>query len=119
MVTGISDIHKMMRTNYKCSKPIKIHYWFYKYFREDLFLHDLGMMPFHKCSEINDKEKMYELFKDMFLTVVNRHAPLKTKTIRRTQAPFMNMELSMHRSKLRNICNKTKSIETWEAFKKQ
>ena len=72
------------------------------------------MMPFQKCSEINDKEKAYELFKDMFLTVVKSHAPLKTKTIRGTQAPFMNKALSsviMHRSKLRNIYNKTKSIK--------
>ena len=66
------------------------------------------MVPFHKCSEIDDKEKAYELFKDMFLTVVNRHAPLKTKTIRGTQASFMNKEsnsaiIMMHRSKLRNV----------------
>ena len=80
------------------------------------------MLPFHKCSEIDNKKNAYELFKDMFLTVVNRHAPLKTKTIRGIQAPFMNIELSsaiMHRSKLKNIYNKTKSIEAWEAFKKQ
>ena len=34
----------------------------------------------------------------------------------------MNKELSsaiMHRSKLRNVYNKTKSIEAWEASKKQ
>ena len=58
----------------------------------------------------------------MFLTVVNRHAPLKTKTIGGIQSPFMNKELSsaiMHRSKLRNVYNKTKSTEAWEAFKKQ
>ena len=111
MATGISDVHKMiltsMRANYERLKPIQIRYRSYKHFREDLFLHDFGMMPFHKCSEIDDKEKAYE---DIFLTVVNRHAPLKTKTIRGTQAPFMNKELSsasMHRSKLRNVYNKT------------
>ena len=104
VATGLSDVHKMiltsMRGNYERLKPIQNRYRSYKYFREDLFLHDLGMMPFHKCTEIDDKEKAYELFKDMFLPVVNRHAPLKTKTIRGTQTPFMNKELSnaiMHR----------------------
>ena len=118
VATGISDVHKMIltsiRANYERLKPIQIRYRSYKHFREDLFLHDLGMMPFHKYSEIDDKEKAYQLFKDMFLTVVNRYAPLKTKIIRGTQAPFMNKELSgaiMHRSKLRNVYNKTKSIE--------
>ena len=126
VATGISDVHNMnltsMRANYERLKPVQIRYRSYRHFREDLFLHDLGMMPFHKCSEIDDKEKAYELFKDMFLTVVNRHAPLKTKTIRGTQAPFMNKELSsaiMDRSKLGNVYNKTKSIEAWEASKEQ
>ena len=126
MATGISDVHMMiltsMRANYERLKPIQIRYRSYKHFREDLFLSDLRMMPFHKCTEIDDKEKAYEVFKDMFLTVVNRHAPLKTKTIRGTQAPFKNKELSsaiMHRSKMRNVYDKTKSIEAWEAFKKQ
>ena len=111
-----------MRANYERLKPIQICYRSYRHFREDLFLHDLGMLPCHKCSEIDDKEKAYELFKDMFLTVVNRHAPLKTKTIRGAQAPFMNKELSsaiMHRSKLGNVYNKTKSIKAWEASKKE
>ena len=58
----------------------------------------------------------------MFLTVVDKHAPLKKKPIRGTQARFMNKELSkaiMHRSKLRNIYNKTKTTQAWEAFKRR
>ena len=44
------------------------------------------------------------------------------KLVRGTHAPFMNKELSktiMHRSKLNNIHNKTKTKESWEAFKRQ
>ena len=80
------------------------------------------MMPFHTCRDITNKDAAYDLFKQMFLTVVDKHAPLKKKPIRRTQAPFMNKELSkaiMHRSKLRNIYNKTKTTQAWEAFKRQ
>ena len=118
--------HKMvlttMRANYERLKPIQIQYRSYKYFREDIFLRDLGMMPFHKCRGITNKCAAYDLLKQMFLTVVDRHAPLKKKLIRGTQAPFMNKELSkaiMHRSKLRNIYNKTKTTQAWEAFKRQ
>ena len=86
MATGIGDVHKMILTsmrvnNYERLKPIQIHYRSQKNFREDLFLNDLGMMPFHKCSEINDKEKAYKLFMDVLLTVINRHAPLKKKNL--------------------------------------
>ena len=90
VATGLSDVHKMilrfMTANYEHLKPIQIRYRSYKHFREDLSLYDLEMMPFQKCSEIDDKENAYELFKDMFLTVVKSHAPLKPKTIRGTQA---------------------------------
>ena len=108
--TGVSDFHKMvlttMRANYERLKPIQIQHRSYKYFRKDIFLRDLGMMSFHKCRDITNKDAAYDLFKQMFLTVVDKHAPLKKKLIRGTQAPFMNKELSkdiMHRSKLRNI----------------
>ena len=42
------------------------------------------MVSFHKCSEINDKEKVCELFKDMFLIGVNWHALLKTKSFEKS-----------------------------------
>ena len=116
VATGVGDFHKMvlttMRANYERLKPIQIQYMSYKYFRKDIFLRDLGMMPFHKCRDITNKYAAYDLFKQMFLTAVDKHAPLKKKLIRRTQAPFMNKELSkaiMHRSILRNIYNKTKT----------
>ena len=41
--------------------------------------------------------------------LLNKHAPMKKKSIRGNNAPFMNKTLSkafMHRSKLKNIFNK-------------
>ena len=61
VATGISDVDKMIltsiRANYERLKPIQIRYRSYKRFTEDLFLHDPGMVPFHKYSEIDDKGK--------------------------------------------------------------
>ena len=55
IATGVSDFHKMVlttrRANYEGLKPIQIQYRSYKYFRKDIFLRDLGMMPFHKCRD--------------------------------------------------------------------
>ena len=79
-------------------------------------------MPFHTCMDMNNKEAAYASFKNMFKKVVDKHAPMKSKRIRGTHAPFMNKEFSkaiMHRSKLKNIQNKTKTKESWEAFKRQ
>ena len=58
----------------------------------------------------------------MFKTIVDQHAPLKTKFVRGTRAPFMNKEFSkaiMHKSKLHNMHKKLKTKELWEAFKRQ
>ena len=60
-------------------------------------------------------------FRQAFKTIVDQHAPLKTKFISGTHAPFMTKELSkaiMHKSKLHNMHKKLKTKESWEAFKK-
>ena len=111
-----------MRANYERLKPTKIQYRSYRNFSEKDFLRDLQNMPFHTCMDMDDNEAAYSSFKDMFKKVVDKHAPMKSKLIRGTHAPFMNKELSkaiMHRSKLKNIHNKTQTKESWEAFKRQ
>ena len=46
----------------------------------------------------------YDDFKEIFIKVLNLHAPMKKKLVRGNNAPFMNKYLSkafMHRSKLK------------------
>ena len=55
-------------------------------------------------------------------TILDKHAPLKTKYIRGNNAAFMNKELGkaiMKRSKLKNNFNKNKCNENWRLYKKQ
>ena len=56
------------------------------------------------------KETMsYDDFKEIFMKVLNLHAPMKKKLVRGNNAPFMNKDLSkafMHRSILKNKYNK-------------
>ena len=110
------------RANYERLKPIEIQYRSYKNFDEDKFIQDLQKLPFINCKQIENKDAAYDLFKNMFKTIVDQHAPLKTKFIHGTHAPFMNKELSKainHKSKLRNTHKKLKTKESWEAFKRQ
>ena len=126
VATGVSGFHKMvlttMRACYERLKLNKIQYRTYKNFNEQNFLKDLGNTPFHLCKDMNDKILAHEQFKNMFKLVTDKHAPIKSKFIRGTHAPFMNKELSkaiMHRSKLKNLRNKINTRESWEAFKRQ
>ena len=57
-----------------------------------------------------DKEIMsYEDFHEIFIRVLDRHAPIKTKKVRGNNGPFTTKALSkeiMHRTKLKNNFNK-------------
>ena len=90
--TGISDLHKMtittMRVSYQRLQPIKVQYRSYKNFQEKLFLKDLKKQSFEKCRNIIDKDDAYDHFREIFVSVVNKHASLKTKFIRGNHAPF-------------------------------
>ena len=61
----------------------------------------------------------YNKLKNIYNTL-EKHAPLKSKTVRRNQAPFMNKELSkaiMTKSRLRNRHLKYTSRENFLAYK--
>ena len=64
----------------------------------------------------------YDDFKECFLAQVEIYAPLKRKTVRANNSPFMNKGLSkaiMIRSRLKNKYNRNPSIENKNAYKKQ
>ena len=119
--TGLSDHHKMtvtiLKTYFKKLKPSIVKYRCYKYFEEFSFKTEL------KQNLKTKKDNMkYDDFKNVFMSVLNKHAPTKEKIIRGNNAPFMNKILSkafMERSKLKNKCNKFPTNENWKIYKKQ
>ena len=72
--------------------------------------------------DLINENSSYDAFKDVYMKVLNLHAPMKNKFIRGNNAPFMNQTLSkafMHRSKLKNKFNKNPTEENNNAYKKQ
>ena len=64
----------------------------------------------------------YDEFKDTFMNVLNKYAPIKEKIIRGNNAPFMNKALSkafMERSRLKNKYNEFPREENHLNYKKQ
>ena len=120
--TGISDHHKMvitiLKTYFKKIKPKKVSYQCFKNFDINAFKNDLNIDLVSK--DINDMK--YEQFKYIFMNNLNSHAPLKEKTVRGNNAPFMNKALSkaiMTRSKLKNKFNNFPTKENELLYKKQ
>ena len=64
----------------------------------------------------------YGTFEAVVMGALNEHAPVKKKSIRANDAPFMTKALrkeNMHRTKLRYKYNDDRTEENLKAFKKQ
>ena len=117
---GISDHHSFIVTALK-SQLLKGNaktklYRDYSSFNLDIVKEDL------ENSFKNNFITEYFHFQNVFLEILHKHAPIKKKILRFNDSPFMTKSLRkviMHRSKLKNIYNKTKANEDWDNYKKQ
>ena len=103
--TGLSDHHKMtisvLKYHFRKQDPAIITYRDYKSFDKFTFHSELE----NKLASAFSNNTNYELFENIFMELLNKHAPMKTKYVRANNAPFMNKTLSkaiMTRSRLRN-----------------
>ena len=107
-----------MKTSFTKLKPKEVTYRNYKGFNENLFKKNLT----DELLSNKQSEEKYEIFEEIFLNVLNRHARLKTKIIRGNHAPYMNTILRkaiMKRTQLQNKYYKSKTLDDRDAFKKQ
>ena len=121
--TGLSDCYKLvysiLRASFKNVPPKTIKYRDRKHFDQKKFLYDLDsklLQDFYRnCDDPYDK------LSEIFVDILNHHAPLKEKQIRSNHAPFMTKELSkaiMEKSKSRNKYLKWPSRENYVSYKK-
>ena len=117
--TGLSDhhllIYSMLRTTFKKEDSKRLVYRDYKKFSNDSFQVDLEQ-------NLPNCNKNYESFENIFIKVLNRHAPIKTKFLRGNQKPHVDKNLRkaiMKRSKLKSKANRTKQIGDVANYKKQ
>ena len=103
--TSISDFHKMvvtvMKTHYKKQKAKTIQYRNYKHFHEQSFNFELNS----ELLKIDINNAELKEFNDIFLKVLDKHAPRKQKYIRANNSNYITKALQkkfMNRSRLRN-----------------
>ena len=117
---GLSDFHKMILTSfrfqYKPGAPKITYYRSYKHFDKQKFKDELQIAM--NEGMVNN----YEEFETKFIEVLEKHAPLKKKTLRANNAPYMTKNLRkamMKRTELATRYNKTRNIEDYHNFRKQ
>ena len=101
--------------------PIKIiEYRNYRKFSPEAFLHKPDQ-ELNKGIIYNSQDKQYDLFSDIFRTILDHHDPFKTNRIKGNQAKFMKKELSksiMNSSRFKNSYQKFPSHENFLAYEK-
>ena len=76
----------------------------------------------HNLQNCDSNAMQYDEFKDIFMQVLNDHAPNKQRVVQGNDRPFMNKVLSkafMHRSKLKNQYNKNPIVINKSMYKIQ
>jgi hypothetical protein len=124
--TGLSDCHNLIGCALKAFAPKRtskmICYRSYKKFDENVFLNDLRNVDFNICLSLPNVNDQMGIYNALFSDVLNKHAPLKKKIIKKNPPPFMNSELRkavFKKCMLRNKFYKTRTQSNWKLYKNQ
>ena len=94
---GISDWHNMISYVIKGAAPPpnnrKIKCRSYSHFDEKVFSEAVGVIPFDVAYVFDDVDDIYWAHEILITDVLNEHAPIKEKTVKTMQTPFMNSKL--------------------------
>ena len=123
---GISDWHNLVSVVIKGAAPPpkkrKIISRSYKNFDEEAFSEAVGVIPFHVAYVFEDVDDIYWAHESLLTDVLDEHAPVKEKSVRTKQCPFMNAKLrkaSLKKAQLFNKYNKYRTAANWEAYRQQ
>ena len=117
--TGLSDhhhhmIYTILNTKFEKFEPKKLIYHNFKQFDSEQNKLDI-------CNSMS-AVRTHAAFENNFVSILEKHAPKKTKILRGNQKPHFNKNLRkqmMIRSRLRNKANKSKSPTDIVNFKRQ
>ena len=93
----LSDFHHMVCFAIKMYaliiKKRHIIYRSYKHFIEQTYIQDLSYIPFQVCEIFDRVDDAYWFSQSSIRQVLDDHAPLKKRTVRNNQIPYMNCQL--------------------------
>ena len=93
----------------------------FKNFQKDKFLNDLEKMPRRNVSSHSDPNDLWQEWKNLFVSCMDKHARIKSKRIRNKRNPWITSELLL-RMRRRDVIKK-KAISAndhamWQQFKR-
>ena len=82
----------------------------------------MQIVPFHIIDLFDELDDKLYAFEQLFLSVLNEHAPIKQTMIRGNQVPYMTEQLRRairHRNKLWKKITRNRTDANYEAYKTQ
>ena len=92
----------------------------YTQYNADNFLRDLSYTPFHIIGLFDDFNDQVDVFKELFLEVLNQHTPVKRVKIRSKPNPFITpdiRQLMRTRDQWRKLAGKTNDPLHWNGYR--
>ena len=123
---GISDhslIYPVRKLNYvpKIGARSFIENRNFKHFNDESFLNDLYILPWTEIDNNENVDIMWECWKSLFVQVLGKHAPLKTKMVRkRGNVPWIDKDIRTKlfgRDFLKRKAIKTNKQCDWNKYK--
>ena len=104
--TGLSDFHHLvltvLKTTFKRKPPKVVKYRNYKHYSSFYYLNYVN----RSLSGIDLRQISHDEYNNLLLGVLDKHAPIKTKFVRRNEQPFMTSELKKEHMKRTMLLNK-------------
>ena len=121
-ISDHSLVYTILRSSAPRARSRKICFHSLKNFSQENFVRDMQFVPFHIINLFDELDDKVYAFEQLFLGVINEHAPMKQTMIRGNQVPYMTKQWRKairHRHKLwkKFTCNRTDA--NYEAYKSQ
>lgn len=93
----------------------------FKKFNENKFLEDISQMPWAKINTSNDVNEMWKQWKEMFMSCVDAHAPIRHKRIGKQKPSWLTSEITQklhNRDYLKKKAISSGDNYAWSQYKK-
>ena len=94
----------------------------FKHFNREKFRNDIASQDWDCINRFSDPNDMWNVWKELFLTIANKHAPLRTIRVRARGSPWITSELKKQmrdRDALKVKAIQSRDPNDWLNFKKQ
>ena len=130
ILTGVAHIgisyHSLVYAVRKIAIPTKNTHKYvttrsFKNFNAESFISDLKEVPWNILSHCNTSDEMLEIWQELFTSIADVHAPIRSRRVRNKQSPWITSQIRkmiIDRDKLKKRAIITNDINLWVSFKK-